>query len=557
MKKTVSPYLGLSMLVIAALSCGCNRWIAGPAPTVGNSLFSANTPGGAANGTRLVSAPATEATSDGSESSDRYVARQYPSTPPYVPPTTAPPPSTTLPPSSYSQQPSPYSQQPSTYSQQPSTNYNTPPSLSSPSNNVPNYGGGQNYGSPSAPASPPTVSGEMFPGGGFPNSGLPDSSMPGSGLPSTLYGDPVAPPTTYVPMPTVREADLIINGYPARTGRIMLGGAVNSDAGVTGQITLDERNFDITRWPTSFQDLFSGTAFRGAGQTFRVEAAPGSDFDRYTINFADPNLFGYKPVSMSISGFLVDRRFQDWDEQRLGGKLSFGYRITPDLSVSVGFSGQNVEISNARVPAVTPNGESDLYSGIISLKHDTRNSPIQSSEGHYFDFSFEQAFGDFEYSRFETEYRKYWLLAQRADGSGRQTLSYSNQFGYSGDDTPFFENFFAGGYATLRGFDFRGAGPVESGVSIGGRFKFLNTIEYMFPITADDAFKGVAFVDFGTVEKDIELNSDSFRVSPGVGLRVAIPMLGPAPLAFDFAFPVNKADTDQTQVFSFYMSLVR
>ena len=397
----------------------------------------------------------------------------------------------------------------------------------------------------------------MFPGGGFPNTGIPNGGMPGSGLPNTLYGDPVAPPTTYVPMPTVREADLIINGYPARTGRIMLGGAVNSDAGVTGQITLDERNFDITRWPTSFQDLFSGTAFRGAGQTFRIEAAPGSDFDRYTINFADPNLFGYKPVSMSVSGFLVDRRFQDWDEQRLGGRLSFGYRITPDLSVSVGFNGQNVEVSRARVPSVTPNGENDLYSGSISLKHDTRNSPIQSSEGHYFDFSFEQAFGDFEYSRFETEYRKYWLLAQRADGSGRQTLSYSNQFGYSGDDTPFFENFFAGGYATLRGFDFRGAGPVDSGVSIGGRFKFLNTIEYMFPITADDAFKGVAFVDFGTVERDIELNSDSFRVSPGVGLRVAIPMLGPAPLAFDFAFPVNKADTDDTQVFSFYMSLVR
>ena len=35
----------------------------------------------------------------------------------------------------------------------------------------------------------------------------------------------------------VRDSDLKIKGYPARTGRIMFGGAVNSDAGVSGQIT--------------------------------------------------------------------------------------------------------------------------------------------------------------------------------------------------------------------------------------------------------------------------------------------------------------------------------
>jgi outer membrane protein insertion porin family len=34
-------------------------------------------------------------------------------------------------------------------------------------------------------------------------------------------------------------------------------------------------------------------------------------------------------------------------------------------------------------------------------------------------------------------------------------------------------------------------------------------------------------------------------------------MLGPAPLAFDFAYPVAKADTDNTRIFSFYMSLIR
>ncbi|TWU65520.1 Translocation and assembly module TamA precursor [Crateriforma conspicua] len=383
----------------------------------------------------------------------------------------------------------------------------------------------------------------------------------GSPFGSPMGGDVLNAPPPAPMMPPIRDADLIVNGYPARTGRIMFGGAVNSDAGVTGQITIDERNFDITRFPTSWSDLIGGTAFRGAGQTLRIEAVPGSQFQRYTASFGDPNLFGYLPISMNVSGFLYDRRFDDWDEERLGGRLSFGYRITPDLSISLGISGQNVDVTNPRVLGIpqldNALGDNELYSGQIALVHDTRDSPIQAGEGHYFEFSFEEVFGDYDYARFETEFRQYWLLAQRADGSGRQTLSYSTQIGISGEETPIFENFFAGGYATMRGFDFRGASPSIAGVEVGGRFQWLNAIEYMFPITADDAFRGVAFVDFGTVEQDIEINKDNFRVAPGVGLRVAIPMMGPAPLAFDFAFPVAKADTDDERTFSFYMSLIR
>lgn len=405
-------------------------------------------------------------------------------------------------------------------------------------------GGGipQPPGGAGAPAWPGDVGGPDFGGPGF--------GGPFAGTQS---------PTGFAP--TTREADLIINGFPARTGRIMLGGAVNSDAGVMGQITIDERNFDITRWPRSFQDLVGGTAFRGAGQTFRVEAVPGSIFDRYTVQFADPNLLGYLPISMSVSGFLFDRRFNDWDENRLGGRLNFGYMITPDLSVSAGISGQNVDIKRPRIQGVPALdavlGDNEMYSGEFSIAHDTRDSPFLASRGHFLRFTFEEVFGRYEYSRFETEYRRYFLLRQRADTSGRQTLSYSTQLGFSGKDTPVFENFFAGGYATMRGFDFRGASPVEGGVEVGGRFQWLNSVEYMFPITADDAFRGVAFVDFGTVEQDIKMSAENFRVAPGFGFRIAIPMLGPAPLAFDFGFPVARADTDRRRVFSFYMSAIR
>jgi outer membrane protein insertion porin family len=109
----------------------------------------------------------------------------------------------------------------------------------------------------------------------------------------------------------------------------------------------------------------------------------------------------------------------------------------------------------------------------------------------------------------------------------------------------------------MRGFQFRGAGPVENGVQVGGQFQMLGSFEYMMPVTADDMLRMVAFVDYGTIEQNIEINSENFRVAPGIGARIAVPALGPAPLAFDFAFPVAYADTDSRQIFSFTMGLTR
>ena len=97
-------------------------------------------------------------------------------------------------------------------------------------------------------------------------------------LPSTPY-DPFTPA---YPDPAA-DFDVVVS--EAQTGRIMLGVAVNSDAGLVGQILLDERNFDWTRYPTSWNDFLDGRAWRGAGQHFRLEAAPGTEVQRYLASF--------------------------------------------------------------------------------------------------------------------------------------------------------------------------------------------------------------------------------------------------------------------------------
>jgi outer membrane protein insertion porin family len=266
---------------------------------------------------------------------------------------------------------------------------------------------------------------------------------------------------------------------------------------------------------------------------------------------------------LNVSGFYFDRRYYDWDERRLGGRLALGYRLTPDLSLSAAWRGENVNVHDPRVLGVPELddvlGDNELYSGRVTLTHDTRDVPFSPTEGHLIQLSYEQVFGSYDYPRGEVDYRQYFLVRERPDGSGRHTLSYSFRLGMSGAQTPVFENYFAGGFSTLRGFDFRGASPLDptGNVTVGGELRFLGSVEYMFPLTADDMLKGVVFCDFGTVEEDLSIHSEDYRVAPGFGLRIAIPALGPAPLALDLAFPVAHEDTDDIENFSFFFGFGR
>ncbi len=100
-------------------------------------------------------------------------------------------------------------------------------------------------------------------------------------------------------------------------------------------------------------------------------------------------------------------------------------------------------------------------------------------------------------------------------------------------------------------------GPLKGGVEIGGEFQWINSLEYLFPLTADDMMHGVVFVDYGTVEENVTIDFDRFRVAPGFGLRLTIPAMGPAPIALDFAFPIANAATDVRQVFTFNIGFNR
>jgi outer membrane protein insertion porin family len=413
------------------------------------------------------------------------------------------------------------------------------------------------YPAASYPAAQPTYT---YQPGVSPPPLPPPVVVPPSGDPFSPVWPGFEPPSNFAPAFPATPTPLDIFVEETRTGRLMFGITVNSDAGVAGQLTIDERNFDIANPPSSWDDFVEGRAWRGAGQGFRIEAQPGDQVQRYLVSFTEPYFLDTN-VSFSASAFYFDRKFFDWDESRYGGRLMWGYRLTPDLSISAAMRAENINVYDPRVLGVPELdrslGRNDLFSGRITLTHDTRDLPFMPTEGHLIELAYEQAFGSFDYPRGEVDYSQYFLVRQRPDGTGRHTLAYTTRVGFTGADTPIFENYFAGGFSTIRGFGFRGASPVDSTVRVGGQFRWLNSLEYFFPITADDMIKGTVFCDFGTVERDIALRGENFRVAPGFGFRINVPALGPAPLAFDFAFPVASAATDQEQIFSFFFGAMR
>ncbi len=364
----------------------------------------------------------------------------------------------------------------------------------------------------------------------------------------------IRPTISVVDTDDPRYKDVLVNVRETTTGSFMLGVGVNSDAGLSGQIVLNERNFDLLRFPRSFDDLLSGRAFRGGGQEFRLEAIPGTRFQRYTMSWREPALFD-SPFGLAVSGYFYNRGFIEYNESRVGTRVSVSRQLNRYWNINETFRLEGINIFDVpafATPAITGNIGWDTLVGFrTGLTRDSRDSYLRPTRGSVLDLAFEQVLGSHVFPVGSVEYSKYWTTWQRRDGSGRHVLSLRSQAIFAGDDTPVYERLYGGGFRSLRGFSFRGVGPFENGLNVGGQFAFLNTVEYQIPVLANDKFFIVGFVDHGTVERKFDITT--YRVTAGFGLRIITPVTGPVPLALDFGFPIVKGPFDQKQLLAFYV----
>jgi outer membrane protein insertion porin family len=239
-------------------------------------------------------------------------------------------------------------------------------------------------------------------------------------------------------------------------------------------------------------------------------------------------------------------------------------------------TGTPIEIYNQAGPSTF----SVVSAGIQRNTIDNRQRP---GAGSIAEIGVSQYLGDYTYPALRGSYTTFLTLDE--DFLGRKTtLRLNSQAGYLfSENAPVFERYYLGG-RSLRGFAFRGvspqaaavletppwpAAPIEppytqygaavtptqpnwEGNPVGGQFLFFAGAQFETPLVMD-LVTIVFFCDSGTVEDSVTL--DQYRVSVGSGLRLYIPMLGPAPIALDFAVPLVKEEFDSTQVFSFNAEL--
>ena len=397
-----------------------------------------------------------------------------------------------------------------------------------------------------------TVTGNS-PAPGFAAAGR-DSVFPGTveqqGLDSRLWGDYAAGEEP------IRDATVVASVMEGRTGMFQASIGVNSNYGLVGNVSFTERNFDIMRWPTALFRCDGWTdAFRGGGQIFRAEASPGKYYSRYSVSWDVPYIFDTN-YNFGITGLYADRYYDNWDDSRYGGELRFGRQWTPRFSTTLNAGAYDIKIHNPRVSFVPDINEvlghnSQFLLGLNGT-YDTRNHPYLPSEGYVISGGGEYIFGDYKYPRLSIDGRTYFTVHRRVDGSGRMVLGLRSAAGWTGNDTPIYDRYFGGGFQNLRGFEYREVTPryLNTNVGIGGNFEFYNSAELLVPVSGGDEFMLALFVDTGIVSESIK-HWDTYRVAPGIGMRISIPMLGPAPLALDFAFPVVKNDADEKEIFSF------
>jgi outer membrane protein assembly factor BamA len=369
---------------------------------------------------------------------------------------------------------------------------------------------------------------------------------------------------TMTPIGTDPEVrDLLVEVTEGRTASFNIGAGVNSNGGLGANLTYEQRNFDITDWPDRLGDAISDRAFIGAGQTFRISLEPGTENTNASIRFVEPYMFDL-PYSFSAEGYYRDRDRDDYDETRAGGRFGFGKRWGYTYSAQLSLRGEDVEISDIDDPIlrapeiVAAEGHQTLTSVGLQFRRDTTNRGALPSRGTSMQFGWESAGalgGEFQFQKLTASLNAYQALGE--DLLERKTiLGLHLDAGYIYNDAPFFERFYAGGIGSIRGFRFRGISP-RSGLDddpVGGDFSLTGTAEVSFPL-AGDSLRGVVFTDVGTVEEEIQIHK--VRSSIGAGFRLIVPLLGPAPIAVDFAFPLSKDGEDETQVISFSFGITQ
>jgi outer membrane protein insertion porin family len=318
--------------------------------------------------------------------------------------------------------------------------------------------------------------------------------------------------------------------------------------------------------------------FLGWGQSVSASVQASGLRQFFQVSFFDPYFLDTNNI-FSLDAYRTQLDYFGFVRTATGGSTSIGrYLIADEMSVSLGYTFENVDLPNAAPPVadrLRPGTTSALRA---SWTYDRRNNRLFPTKGSLSFASFEAApsllGGSYNFLRYTAYHRMYFPLPLGA------VFKFNLQGGYIQDlgpkQLPISEMYFLGGIQSIRGYPIRSISTSTLAVAsqqpdssptpyeIGGDKQLTLNVELEIPLIEKVGIRGVLFYDagnvFGTSKQFFEHTPDELNKnlklplglyhSVGFGVRWFSPI---GPLRFEWGVPLIKrvGKNDQPLQFEF------
>ncbi|MGW8341005.1 outer membrane protein assembly factor BamA [Xanthomonas axonopodis pv. khayae] len=366
------------------------------------------------------------------------------------------------------------------------------------------------------------------------------------------------------------QVDVVYNVKETTSGSFVFGLGYSQSFGVTTSVQLSQNNF------------------LGGGNRVAVEASRSSYQQRYAFSYTNP-FFTDDGVSLGYNLSWRALDYSDFNTAQFNSKngsaqVVFGVPITENDTVSAMVGIDSNQITT--FAGTTPQAIIDYINAIgtrtfhawrteLGWARDTRNDFFMPTRGMYQRVGLETTLpgSTVEYYKLNYQISNYWPIIPALVLNTRFELGYGDSYGkdstrvltnpdgstrtVTATGLPFYENFYAGGTNSVRGFEDNTLGPRSEAINgytrgqpLGGSFKTVGSVEMYFPKLFDSPSARVsAFVDFGNVYNGVDnFKANELRASTGVALLWRAPV---GPISISYAFPLKKEDNDEIERLQF------
>ena len=350
--------------------------------------------------------------------------------------------------------------------------------------------------------------------------------------------------------------NMIVTVKETKTGEFSFGGGYSSVDSLIGFVEVQQRNFDITNFPT----------FTGGGQSLIIKAEFGYTRQNYNLGWMDPWIFGL-PYSFGFDVYSMSHNQKGdtgyaYNESRTGFDLKLGKEITDHFRAGLLYRLEEVRITDIAVNSSTAltdeEGRSWISSLTLDLSYDRRDNIFNATKGYLLGFAITDAggflMGDKNFLKGTGPAAFYHTFFEKVTLELKGRAGLASAYG-STKDVPIYERFFAGGANTIRGYKERRVGPRDegNGEPVGGDAILIGNAEVTFPLY-EKMLKGAVFFDIGNVwaKPSDSFASTDVKAGAGIGVRVKTPI---GPVRVDWGYPlVSNYEDDRTGEFYFSMS---